>query len=124
MLDSSVHAATLHYSLARDPFTLYMTTSNSGRKAEAFGIPGEKVKASVVVGTSWEEWVTVQMDGDAWLVEDPAELAIAKEIHYARNPDSKARNREPHTIMIAFRPTWWLYSNYQEDPPARIGSKS
>lgn len=120
--DGSPHAATLHYSLHTDPLRFFFITSRKSRKVQGLIDKGE-VKASFVIGVSWQEWVTVQMDGLLRIVTNEEVLELAKAVHYANNPDSRARDAEPFTYMLSFEPTWWRYSNFQEKPPQIISSE-
>ncbi|MFY9457610.1 MAG: pyridoxamine 5'-phosphate oxidase family protein, partial [Candidatus Spechtbacterales bacterium] len=63
------HAAALHYSEQQDPLKLFFSTTRSSEKLKAFD--GKRtVKGSVVIGFSEEEWLTMQMDGEARIVEE------------------------------------------------------
>src|SRR5690554_4884116 len=85
--DGSPHAAALHYSNTEDPWILYFSTENTSRKCEAL-LDGGVSKASVVVGFSEEEWITLQMDGEVRIITDPEALATAQSIHYLKHPNS------------------------------------
>jgi general stress protein 26 len=120
--DGSPHAATMHYSMRDEPFKLFFATARDSKKGQA--LEGKKhIKASVVVGFDPKEWTTIQLDGELKVVTDPEQIDLVKAIHYANNPDSRARHTEPETLMLVFTPTWWRYSNFQAEPPVVIGSE-
>ena len=121
MPDGSVHSAALHYSFHPDPLKIYFTTSVKSKKAKAF-IGVTPVKASVVIGCDWKNMVTLQLDGEVNVVTHQELLEIAKDIHYANNPESRAHELEPETHMLMFSPTWWRYSNFQTKPAIILGT--
>lgn len=103
--DGSPHAAALHYSHKDEPLELYFSTENTSRKCQAL-LDGKTVKASVVVGFSEEEWITLQMDGDVRAILDKNELTPIQTIHYAKHP------------------TWWRYTDYNTKPLTIISSEN
>lgn len=109
--DGSPHAAALHYSHSVDPLKLYFSTENTSRKAEAL-INGGSVKASVVIGFSEDEWITLQMDGEIRAVLNKDELSYVQAIHYNKHPGSEQYKNAPETIFLEFIPTWWRYTDF------------
>lgn len=120
--DGSPHSAALHYSHSPEPLELYFSTENTSRKAEAL-LDGQNIHASFVVGLSEEEWITLQINGAAKIIQDKNELTRVHAIHYAKHPDSEQWKDDPATIFIKFTPTWWRYTNYNTDPPTFISSE-
>lgn len=120
--DGSPHAAALHYSHRNTPVTLFFSTENTSKKTQGL-LKGEKQKASVVVGFSEEEWITLQMDGEVKAVLDDKELEEVKNVHYAKHPDSKQYENNPATIFLSFVPSWWRFSDYNTDPPTILASE-
>jgi general stress protein 26 len=118
LTDKSPHSATLHFSHANDPFTLYFSTENTSRKCQAL-LTGETSKASVVIGFSEQEWITFQMDGEAKLVTE-SELPNVQKIHYAKHPGSEKFKDDPATVFIAFTPSWYRYTDYNTEPVTYI----
>ena len=110
--DGSPHAAALHFSHKENPIELYFSTENTSRKTTGL-LKGEVVKASVVVGFSEEEWITLQMDGEVRAISGKNELAEVHKVHYAKHPDSEQWKDDPATIFLAFIPTWWRYTEYK-----------
>ncbi len=85
-------------------------------------LKGEESKASVVLGFSEEEWITLQMDGEVRAILDKDELEKVHKIHYAKYPDSKKWKDDPSTIFLAFTPNWWRYTDYNTKPPTSLSS--
>ena len=119
--DGSPHAAALHYSHKSDPLELYFSTENTSLKIQAL-LDGKSTKASVVVGFSEEEWITLQMDGEVKAIFDSGELKRVHVIHYAKIPDAEQYKNDPATIFLKFIPEWWRYTDYNTDPPAILAS--
>ena len=113
--DGTPHAAALHYSHNEEPIEIYFSTENTSRKCKGL-LKGETVKASVVVGFSEEEWVTLQMDGDVTAITDKDELEKVYKIHYPKHPNSEKYKDDPATIFLKFTPAWWRYTDYNTNP--------
>lgn len=120
--DGFPHGAVLHYSCKNNPLTLFFSTENTSKKSEGL-LDGKGKKASVVVGFSEEEWITLQMDGEVRAILDPKELKEVKEIHYAKHPDSKQYENDPATLFLSFTPNWWRFTDYNTDPPTIVDSE-
>ena len=121
--DGSPHAAALHYSNKKEPLELYFSTENTGLKTQAL-LNGKATKASVVIGFSEKEWITLQMDGEVKAIFDSGELKTVHSVHYAKIPDAEQYKNEPATIFLKFIPKWWRYTDYNTDPPSIIASYS
>lgn len=113
--NGSPHAAALHYSHKNEPLELYFSTENTSLKCQAL-LKGDLTKASVVVGFSEEEWITLQMDGEAKAIFDKDELKAVQIMHYSKHPDSKKYKDDPETIFLKFTPKWLRYTDYNKDP--------
>lgn len=109
------HAAALHYSHSESPLKLFFSTENTSYKCQGL-LDGEKVKASVVIGFSEEEWKTIQMDGEVRIISDKSELASVQERHYAKHPNSAKFKDDPATVFLEFVPSWTRYTDYNTDP--------
>ncbi len=120
--DGSPHAAALHYSHQDSPLELYFSTENTSRKCLGL-LKGETVKASVVVGFSEEEWITLQLDGEVQAVSDSEELGKIQAIHYAKHPGSAKYKDDPVTIFLKFNAAWWRYTDYNTCPVTVISSE-
>jgi len=103
--DNSPHAAALHYSHKSSPLELYFSTENTSKKCEAL-LDDKTLSASVVIGFSEEEWITLQLDGEIKIVA-PDELEDIQSIHYLKHPDSAKYKDDPATIFLKFTPKWW-----------------
>lgn len=120
LADGSPHAAALHYSHRSEPLALYFSTENTSKKCQAL-LDGKPGKASVVVGFSEEEWVTLQMDGEVRVVES-SELPQVHELHYAKHPDSAKYKDDPATVFLVFTPSWWRSTDFNTTPPTILQS--
>lgn len=119
--DGAPHGSALHYSHQEKPLELYFSTENTSIKCEAL-LSGNSTKASVVIGFSEDEWITLQMDGDVKAILDSKELKRIQKIHYAKHPDSAQYKDDPVTIFLKFLPTWWRYTDYNTDPYTILSS--
>ena len=120
--DDSPHAAAMHYSHKDEPLELYFSTENTSRKCQAL-LNGKTTRASVVVGFSEEEWITLQMDGEVQAILDKDQLEKIYKIHYPKHPSSEKYKNDPATIFLKFTPSWWRYTDYNTKPPTIISSK-
>lgn len=120
--DGTPHNSALHFSHIENPFTLFFSTESTSRKCQGL-LKGEIVKASVVIGLSEEEWITLQMDGVVRGIFDPTELKYAHTVHYKKHPGSEQYKNDPTTMFLAFSPTWWRYTDYNTDPDTIITSE-
>ncbi len=119
--DGSPHAAALHYSHKNKPLELYFSTENTSIKTQAL-LDERSTKASVVIGFSEEEWITLQMDGEVKAIPDLDELKKIHTIHYRKYPDSERYKTDPATIFLKFTPNWWRYTDYNTDRPTILSS--
>jgi general stress protein 26 len=118
--NGTVHTAALHYSHLDEPFTLYFQSSRDTKKATAFA---EGVaQASFTVGFSEEEWLTLQADGEARVLSDPAEIEHCQKVHYAKHPRAQ-KFAGPQTIYIEFKPRWYRYTDFNTHPETEIESE-
>jgi general stress protein 26 len=120
--DGTPHGAALHYSQKDNPLEIYFSTESTSRKCQALnnGKPG---KASLVVGFSEEEWITLQMDGEIQAILDKNELKKVQEIHYTKHPNSEKFKNDPTTIFLKFTPGWFRYTDYNTKPSTIISSE-
>lgn len=118
--DGTPHGAALHYSHIAEPLTLYFSTKNTSRKCEGL-LNGETSKASVVIGFSEDEWITLQLDGEVKALEKD-QLENIHKVHYAKHPNSEQFKDAPETVFLAFTPTWWRYTDHNTKPETIISS--
>ena len=113
--NGSPHASTLHYSHIEDPLEFYFSIESTCLKCEAL-LDGSTGKASMVVGFSEIEWVTLQMDGTVKAITNKIELEKIMKLHYAKHPNAEQYKNEPDTLFLKFIPTWYRYSDYKTKP--------
>lgn len=121
LADGSPHAAAVHFSHRADPLTLFVQTERSSRKCEALR-DGQTGRASVVVGFSETEWLTVQLNGAIRMITDAEELRAVHTLHYAKHPEAEQYRDDPDTAFLAFTPDWWRYTDFKTSPPQYIAS--
>ena len=109
--DGSPHSAAMHYSNSERPLEIYMQTRNTTKKSELLS-KGGSVKASIVVGFSEDEFVTLQMDGEIGILPESKRSKMQK-IHYQKHPDAEKRKDDPATIFLVFKPIWYRYTEYK-----------
>lgn len=119
--DGTPHAAVLHYSHQDSPLEIYFSTDRTSRKYQAL-ITNKLAKASVVIGHSEQEWITLQLDGTLISITDPLILQTIQGIHYQKLPDAEKYKEDPSTVFLAFKPTWWRYTDYNQNPPHILAS--
>ncbi len=119
--DGSPHTASMHYSHQDQPIKLFFSTENTSRKCQIL-LDGKSTKASVVVGFSEEEWITLQLDGEVKAILAPDNLKAAKAVHYLKHPNSQQYENAPATIFLEFTPTWWRYTDFNTKPETIISS--
>jgi hypothetical protein len=119
--DEVPHSAAVGFSYETDPFRVYISTNKDTVKMSGL-LNGESRPASMVVGWSVDEFITVQMRGTARKIEGE-ELAAAQKVHYAKNPSSMKRATDPTNVFICFDVTWWRYSALKSDPKEIISSE-
>lgn len=112
--DDSLHSAALHFSQSTEPFEIYFSTDRASRKCQA--LSEAPTQASIVIGLSSSEWITMQLSGEVVIVEDAAEIERIQEIHYEKNPGSRKFKDDPGTVMLKFTPTWWRFTNFNTSP--------
>ena len=117
--DGTPHSAALHYSHRDNPPVLYFSTESTSRKCQGL-MTGKSLPASVVVGFSEEEWITLQMDGAVKVLTDTIELSQAKSLHYPKHPNSQKFEPDPATAFLIFTPTWSRYTEFKHNPPLII----
>lgn len=111
--DGSPHTTALHFSIQTDPFCFYFSVDSTSRKYQGL-LEADTVKGSITVGFSEVDWITLQMDG---VVEKigTEDLTSVQKIHYAKNPGSEKHKGIPTTVFIKFTPTWYRYSDFNND---------
>lgn len=113
--DGSIHSSAMHYSQQVEPLEIYFSTDSECRKYLPFK-SSDKIQASIVIGSSEEEWITLQVSGVLEVVKDPAEIRKVKDVHYAKIPGSKKFEGEPTTVYLKFLPNWFRYTDFNTDP--------
>ena len=46
---------------------------------------------------------------------DKKELAKIHKIHFAKHPEPEKYKDDPATMFLAFKPTWWRYTEYKPE---------
>src|SRR5579872_5258129 len=101
-LEGYPHSAALHYAFDPDSFTFYFFTSKNSHKAQTL-VNGEIVKASVVIGFSDKEWITIQMEGKIHMGILPDEVFNAQALFYVKFPSA---DKTADIIPLIFKPSF------------------
>ena len=116
--DNISHSASVHFSNKENPLKIFIQTTNTTEKVRPF-LDGKVGKASVVIGFSEKDWLTLQMRGDMKIVSSPEELKKIYKIHYKKHPDAE-QYKGPKTVFLEFTPTWWRYTDFNTEPETTI----
>ena len=115
------HSAAMHFSHQTDPLRIFIQTTNNTEKVKGI-LNGETGKASIVIGFSEQDWLTLQMRGDIKIISDPERLPEIHKVHYKKNPDAEQYKESSNTVFLEFTPTWWRYTDFNTDPETIISS--
>lgn len=122
MSNGTPHSAAMHYSHSTEPFVFYFSSDNESKKFQGL-IDNKTVKASMVIGFSEEEWLSLQMDGDIRAITDIEELKRVQIRHYQKNPNAEVYKDEPYTVFLAFTPNWWRFTDFNTKPETILDSE-
>lgn len=109
-------AATLHYAWDEESNTFFFFTRTGTDKYQILR-QGDAAGA-LVIGFSEEEFVTVQMRGEAGIHVDDS----GKEVYFQKYPNIRDYAQDPNAAFIVFRPTWYRYSDFKVEPVAILTS--
>lgn len=104
-------AAVVGFGVTED-LTLLLGTSNSSRKYKNLQINN---KIAYVIGG--DENITVQYEGEAYLLENGIELDRLKQIYHQKNPEAKEFEDLPDQRYFKIIPSWIRYSDFNFVPP-------
>ena len=107
------HSSVMHYSCAAGLPVLFFSTDDRTAKASDCR---ENPRASVAIGWSEVDWVTVQMRGALRALTLPEEKEAAKAAHYAVHPNARQFDSDPHTLFLRFEPDWVRFSDLGATP--------
>ncbi len=111
-LEGFPYSATLHFAIKDNPLTFYFFTKKDSHKVQTL-LQGEIANASVVIGFSEEEWLTMQMTGNIHLGILPDEIKDAETYFYTKFPRAE---RGKEIIPVIFKPLFWKYTDYNREP--------
>ncbi len=109
MMDGSPHGSTVHFAHSDDPLMFVFLTERGYRKAEPL-LQKEVTRASFVIGASEAEMKTLQMDGEALLLD--SETQYLQDIYFDKFPEKREKYGGPEDFFFCFKPTWWRYTDY------------
>lgn len=120
--DNKPHVATVHYAFNEGDFSFFFVTKKDSVKMSLLvGQPNGP--ASMAVGFSEEEWVTLQMDGvGSVLPRDSGEWEEGWKVYLEKFPQSK-RKADEEFVLVKFTPNWWRYSELKSVPKKIISSE-
>lgn len=111
------HSASLHYSWNEKSGNFLFFTRKGTLKYKAVA-SGSK-KASMVIGFSEEEFCTLQMHGEAKVLED----AAAREIHFEKYHYLRKKADDDDAVFLEFIPNWYRYSDLKASEPLIASSE-
>jgi uncharacterized protein YhbP (UPF0306 family) len=114
-VDSKPHNATMHYSFNPEKNEFYFSTDKGSRKCKDL-LENKTQNAAMTIGFSEQEWITVQLEGNIHMVNDPEELKLAKSFHYAKHPNSQKFENDPSCVFLVFKPNWIRYTDFNTMP--------
>ena len=118
MADGSIHAATCHFSHVDEPLIIYIVTDPTTRKVSNL-LTGQTARAAVTIGFNEEEWIELQMSGDAKMVKEGTEFERGK-IAFEEKFGGELKAGK---VIVVFTPTWWRYSEFRRGAPVILESK-
>ena len=80
LVNGSPHVAAMHYSHGDNPLEIYFSVDKTSLKCQLL-LKKKKCQASVVIGFSEQDWLTLQMDGLISIVGDREELKTINELY-------------------------------------------
>lgn len=110
MSDGSPHAATLHYANNESGEMFFFKTDRAYRKSEALLSRGI-VRASLVIGFSESEMKTVQLDGEARLLEEDTQ-GLFENVYFGKFPEKRKPEPDPNAVCFVFTPNWWRFTDW------------
>jgi len=113
--DGTVHGATCHLAHRDTPLQIYFVTEPTSRKCLSLQ-NGQIANASVVVGTSEEEWVEMQMSGKVQILSVAFDLSVGKSTF----ENKFGGELKPEKAILSFIPEWYRYSEFKRDQPLVI----
>lgn len=113
------YSSTMHYAQSDDGMTLYFFTNKDTHKVIPL-LNGATVKASVVIGFSEKDWLTVQMEGTIHIALLPEERTLAEIAFYMKFPNAE---RGHNIAALVFKEQFWKFTDYSKKPWKIITSK-
>lgn len=110
MPDGSPHSASIHYA-HNDDLWFFFGTAQATLKSDALHA-AEAVKASLVIGFDQATMRTLQLHGEARLL-NPNENDLFTQVYSIKFPHVPVNNMDPKNVYFVFTPTWWRYSDFK-----------
>ncbi len=109
--ENAPHSSALHYAWdeSRNLFLFFTRTKTKKYELLSSGI----ARASLVIGFSEEEFITVQLQGNAAMLHDEE----AKAAYLQKFPHIRQRVHDADAIFLCFEPTWFRYTDYKPTEP-------
>jgi hypothetical protein len=101
----------VHFAHTDGPILLF-ETDRKYRKAEAL-MSRPVSRASISVGfDEGPKSKTLQMDGEASIIEKDCELI--KNVYLAKFPEKAKKMENPDAIFFSFKLTWWRFTDWSK----------
>ncbi|HSW89729.1 MAG TPA: pyridoxamine 5'-phosphate oxidase family protein [Patescibacteria group bacterium] len=122
LLDGTPHSSTLHYSASFSSFYFIFMTDKESRKNQKL-INSGSTPASLVIGFSEEEWVTLQMEGEVRILTKEDQLDEAWRVYSEKFKGSEKYKDLADSVLLKFVPKWWRYTELKPAPAKVISSE-
>ena len=120
--DGKPYSATLHYANSVKPLQFLFITEKTSKKCQP--LKDEKLHpASLVVGFSEEEFITLQMQGNIQIVSNSKKLQKSWNAYTEKYPQATKRKIDPNFVILSFTLNWWKYTELKPSPPTIISSE-
>jgi len=116
------YSASLHYAFNEKPLYFVVWTGEKTRKLGGLK-KGEASKASMVIGFSEEEWLTMQMEGEVKWVSNKEELREIWKCYSQKFAEPETYEDSEGSALLKFTPKWWKYTEVKPEPKVVISSE-
>lgn len=113
--ESAPHASALHYAWDKNTNSFIFFTRIDTIKYKT--LEKQQSQASLVIGFSEEEFVTLQFHGEVKLITNENNL---KEVYFAKYPNIREHEKDVDAVFLKFSPNWFRYTDYKTDEPTKF----
>jgi Predicted flavin-nucleotide-binding protein len=121
LTDGKPHSASMHYAFSEKPFYFVYLTEKESRKLSGLKV-GKTLPASLVIGFSEEEWITMQIEGDFKIINERKELELGWKVYAEKYVGMDKYKNSKDSVLVKFIPNWWRYTEVKPYPSVIISS--